>query len=103
MLSEVAFYEMQAPVRLPIWVPTAWNPNANFRVYELELSGSNIYIGGLFTNVGGQARNRIAAIDKTTGLATAWDPNSNNSVRAIVVDGSTVYVGSQSSGRASRL
>jgi len=75
---------------------TTWDPNAtgNFnRVSALVVSGSTVYAGGRFTNIGGQARNNIAALDAATGNATAWDPNSSFTVRAIAVSGSTVYAG----------
>src|SRR5262249_29890901 len=41
----------------------------------------------------GQPRNRIAAIDASTGLATAWDPNADNTVGELAVVGNTVYAG----------
>ena len=49
--------------------------------------------GGDFTAIGGQACNRIAALDASTGLATSWDPNAGNAVYALSVSGSTVYAG----------
>ncbi|MEO5618437.1 MAG: T9SS type A sorting domain-containing protein, partial [Candidatus Eisenbacteria bacterium] len=55
--------------------------------------GSTVYAGGLFSNIGGAGRNRIAALDATTGVATGWDPNPNNNVFALAVSGSTVYAG----------
>ena len=46
--------------------------------------------GGGFTSIGGQARNRIAALSATgTGAADAtWNPNSNGWVYALAVSGS---------------
>lgn len=38
-------------------------------------------------------RNRIAALDTTTGSATGWNPNSDDDVEALVVSGETVYAG----------
>lgn len=75
----------------------AFNPNANSLVLTLTLDAPNntLYVGGQFTSVDGQARNRIAAVNATTGTATAWSPNANNQVFAIAVDGGTVYVGGQ--------
>ena len=46
-----------------------------------------------FTPIGGQTRNRIAALDASTGLATTWNPNASNAVNTIAINGSTVYVG----------
>ncbi|MFH1148976.1 MAG: IPT/TIG domain-containing protein, partial [Actinomycetota bacterium] len=69
--------------------------NANNWVYALAVSGngSTVYAGGVFTSIGGQARNRIAALDASTGAATAWNPNANGPVIALAVSGdsSTVY------------
>ncbi|GIW09479.1 MAG: hypothetical protein KatS3mg061_0536 [Dehalococcoidia bacterium] len=59
----------------------------------LAVSGSTVYVGGLFTSVGGQARNYLAALDAATGNVTSWNPNANGSVYALAVSGSTVYVG----------
>jgi hypothetical protein len=70
-----------------------WNPNAGSTVFCLAVSGNTVYVGGQFIAIGGQARNRIAAIDGTTGLATAWNPNANNIVLTLLLDGSTLYAG----------
>lgn len=60
--------------------------------------GSVFYIGGTFTNVINPdgsvvARNRIAAIDASTGYATSWDPGADNDVVVIVPSGGVVYIG----------
>src|SRR5690606_21447410 len=50
------------------------------------------YVGGTFTNIGGQPRNRIAHIDASNNV-TAWNPNANNGVYTMVLSGTTLYVG----------
>jgi len=56
---------------------TAWNPHTpasklhNSGVYALALSGANVYAGGTFTSIGGQARLGLAALDSRTGAATS--------------------------------
>ena len=76
---------------------TAWDPSAGSRwpcfVTALAVSGSTVYVGGWFTTIGGQTRNRIAALDATTGAATAWNPNANSYLNVLAVSGNVVYVG----------
>ena len=82
---------------------TAWNPSAggpetygvSRDVDAFALSGSTVYVGGQFTSIGGQPRNRIAALDARTGRASAWNPNAGDVVNALAVTGSTVYAGGQ--------
>ncbi len=83
----------------------AWDPEpVDQAVLALEVSGNTVYVGGQFTTIGSAAiglnkpRNRLAALDATTGGANAWNPNpgiisGTVVVRAIAVSGSTVYVG----------
>lgn len=78
---------------------TSWNPNAYdvsdpsnpVDVYDIEATGSSVYVGGSFTGIGAADRNRLAEINSTTALATSWDPNLNDTVRGLATDGSTVY------------
>jgi putative cell wall-binding protein len=79
---------------------TSWDPNANSRVDGLYLADDVIYAfagsgfgPGGFTNIGGQPRNRLAALDLTTGLATSWNPTPNNAVQSVVREGDIVYAG----------
>src|SRR5205814_530020 len=65
----------------------------NFTVDALVVSGSTIYAVGDFTTIGGQARNRIAALDAASGAATAWDPNANGPVYTLALGAGTVYAG----------
>jgi hypothetical protein len=72
---------------------TPWDPNANGFIYALAVSGSTVYTGGSFTNIGGQTRYSIAAIDSTGAAITEWNPYADNDVYALAVSGSTVYAG----------
>jgi hypothetical protein len=74
-----------------------WNPGANNTVRALALSGNTVFAGGDFTNIGlGVSRNRLAALDTTSGSAlspisgepgggVSWNPNANNSVNVLAV------------------
>lgn len=78
-----------------------WNPDCSGDVYAIAADTVNnlLYIGGLFTTVGGVSRNRIARIplgdSNPTGVVDSWDPNSDGQVRTIDVDTTAglVYAG----------
>ena len=82
---------------------TTWDPNpqsgGSASVTALAISGSTVYVGGIFTKIGHTAppdRLGLGAVDATSGDATAWNPNSNgDSVTAsvLVADGTTIYIG----------
>ena len=75
---------------------TGWDPHAEPEysgVYDLAVSGSMVYVGGLFATIGGQTRNNIAAFDISTGALTSWNPDANSLVYTLAVSGSTVYAG----------
>src|SRR5690606_6800021 len=61
------------------------------RVFALALSGSTLIIGGEFTSIGGTTRNRIAALNATTGaLASSWStnvPSLNGTVLSMALNG----------------
>ena len=55
---------------------------------------TRLYIGGSFTTVNGQTRNRIAALDRATGtLISSFQPKPDATVRAIAATSDTVYFG----------
>jgi hypothetical protein len=79
-----------------------WNPNANGSVLACALSGSGsiLYVGGNFTTIGGQSRNRLAAIDVNSGEVLPWNPNVtdvNGCIYTILVanygSGEVIFVG----------
>ncbi|GAA1615197.1 MULTISPECIES: LamG-like jellyroll fold domain-containing protein [Kribbella] len=75
---------------------SSFNPVLNGQVYAVAASadGSRIFVGGDFTTVNGQTRNRIAAFDTATGaLVTNWKPSVSYRVKTIAVSGTTVYFG----------
>lgn len=77
---------------------TNWNPGNiatpfTIRVNTIALGVNNVYIGGSFSNLGGQTRTNIAAISKSTGLATSWNPAANSEVTSLVLTNGKVYAG----------
>jgi hypothetical protein len=54
-----------------------------------------VYAGGDFKSIGGEPRNRLAALNALTGFATPWNPTAtiNGSLSTIAVSGSNVYIG----------
>ncbi len=78
---------------------TVWNPQAGGSelpsVQALAVNGAVVYAGGKFTLMSGQTRNRLAAIDATTGSPTPWNPNANGAVRCFNVNGAMVFVGGE--------
>jgi uncharacterized delta-60 repeat protein len=84
----------------------SFDPNANADVFAIALQANGkILVGGSFhgaNSIGGQARNHLARLEPTTGLADSFDPNSNESVSSIAVqaDG-RILVGGSFSGPGS--
>ncbi len=85
---------------------TGWNPNvdaglpnpdANSRAFNLVLSGTNIFVSGLFTNVGGFARASLAKVSAfgAGAVDTAWNPNANpgNYDFALAANTNNLFVG----------
>jgi hypothetical protein len=69
----------------------AFVPSPGF-VRALALAGGHLWVGGDFTFVSGQPRQRLAAIDPVTGAARAFATDANNSVFAIAVSGTQIIV-----------
>ncbi len=86
----------------------AWNPDADDLVSALAVhvtigfpSTVTVYLGGLFHTVGGQVRDKLAAVDGVTGALAPWNPGANSFVNAIALAGGSnpitnplrIYVG----------
>jgi predicted small secreted protein len=73
---------------------SAWAPEPNSSVGVLVLRGSVIYVGGLFSTIGGQERALVAALDAETGQVTDWNAHAEGGfVTSIAIRGNTMYVG----------
>ncbi|UDY35193.1 PKD domain-containing protein [Dermatobacter hominis] len=75
---------------------TTWNAslNAQGRAIEASADGTRIYVGGDFTSVTGTARNRLVALDATTGAVIGtFNPNVNSRVSALEFMNGNLYLG----------
>ncbi|WP_210509039.1 PKD domain-containing protein [Naasia sp. SYSU D00057] len=75
---------------------TSFAPNVNGTINSVSASpdGTRLYIGGTFTQVNGQARNRVAAFSIPGGtLVSGFAPSVNSTVEAVRATNSTVYIG----------
>jgi hypothetical protein len=84
-----------------------WNPgvfgraNVNAGVFAIEPEATRIYVGGIFTNIGGLFRTNIAALSLETGEATPWNPNSSGGqaqsqgVYTLLLAGEVLYAGGE--------
>ncbi len=76
-----------------------WIPNPTFGgggglIFAIAASGTDVYVGGVFTTIGGQARNHLARLSATTGNAVqGFTPNPDDAVFALVLSGTTLFVG----------
>lgn len=77
-------------------VMTSWAPSVNGRIRVIKASpdGTRIYIGGSFTSVNGQSRNRLAAFNTSDGsLVSSFAPNVGSDVFGMAVGNNAVYIG----------
>ena len=71
-----------------------WNASANalVRAFELSGDGSRLYVGGEFTDVSGQLRKNLVALDASTGAVHGvWIPSTKRPVFDLAVSGTRVF------------
>ena len=79
----------------------SWHPRPNDVVFTIAQSDTNAFLGGAFGSLWDwQARNGLAAVDLSTGMATSWNPSLTGllAIYAIAAHDTTVYVGGVFSG-----
>ncbi len=74
-------------------IDRSFTPNPNGEVRALYQDGDLLYVGGTFSQIGGQSRSRIGVINITSGDITEWNPNPNNAIHSISGFGDHIYVG----------
>ncbi len=75
---------------------TNWTPvlGSFGETYALGVSGSQLYVGGSFRQIGGLDRTNLARVS-TAGsgpVDATWNPNPNNIINAIAFNGTNVFV-----------
>ncbi len=76
--------------------PLPWSPEVNGRVRSLDLSddGQTLYFAGEFSEVGGEPRTGVAAVDAVTGVLNGdFAPEIDGKVRSVLADADSVYIG----------
>lgn len=74
------------------WEPTV--TGGDVTALAVDSRGTTVYIGGGLTAVGGERRDRLAAVDARTGAVTPWDPRALGDVAILATGrGGTVFVG----------
>jgi len=64
----------------------SWLPSPNSSVQALAVSGFSLYVGGYFTQIGGQDRLRIARVATVgSGAPDNWNPSADQPVHALSV------------------
>lgn len=73
-------------------VPSWPQANGVVEAMRVDSASSVLYVAGSFTEIDGQPRERLAAIDLTTGSLLPWNPSANGTVNDIEVAGDSVIV-----------
>ena len=76
-------------------VDLTWDPDVGGEVDSLAIAGSDLFVGGYFSHIGGQPRHNLAKLT-TASPATAdatWGPEPNANVMALVVSGPNLFAG----------
>ncbi|UDY35503.1 PKD domain-containing protein [Dermatobacter hominis] len=89
--SNVLAYNLATGNLITTWAPSL---NAQGRAITASADGSTIYVGGDFTSVSGTTRNRVVALNASTGaVITGFNANANSWVNDLEVSGSTLFLG----------
>jgi PKD repeat protein len=83
-------YNLKTGALLDLTIPF----NAEIRALAVSPDQTRLYVAGYFTQVAGQKRERVAAIDIATGTVVAdFAPSINKDVKAIVATKTRVFIG----------
>ena len=85
-----------AAINLDTGALLPWNPNVTGGTVYASAAGSNVYLGGAFTTVGGATNHKkIVEVDNVNGAIVSGfkPPTPNKTVRGITGRGSNLYIG----------
>jgi hypothetical protein len=90
--SNVAAYDLRSHQITP-WNPSVQSANGNIAVNALLVASNQVFIGGIFTNVGGVPRRNLVAVNLDDGAVLDWAPEPNFQVYALATWNDRLYVG----------
>jgi len=70
----------------------AFRPQPNNAVTTMVVYNNTLFVGGYFSNIGGQARGRAASFSIATGNITDWNPAPDNFIRSMVAGKGVIYL-----------
>lgn len=73
--------------------PSFCQTNGAVNAVAIDSVNNVVYIGGSFSQVCGQPRNKLAAMNLTTGVLLPWNPGANQPVYSMHVYKNALYVG----------
>lgn len=83
-----------AAVSLKTGALLPWNPNVNNSVRAIHVTGTTVYLGGAFTQVGGASHSRVAAVNATSGAVIAgFKASASGEVFALAESGNSLFLG----------
>jgi hypothetical protein len=65
--------------------------SADNAIRTLALDGNTLYLGGQFSQVGTEMRNKLAALDANTGALRTWNPGAGGVVTCLAAANGVVY------------
>ena len=78
----------------PVFRPVVTGGQTEVLALAVSPDGQDIYVGGRFSQIDGQVRNRVAKLDAVTGaLDASFNPNADAAVETIIVNANGVYIG----------
>lgn len=72
--------------------PLSYIPKPNNYVTAVAVVGNTLYVGGIFSKIGAEDRNYLAAIDLTTGAILPWNPRVNGVVEDILPHNNQIFI-----------